>query len=133
MVVSVTGKGGTQSRQVRSRKTSESEPSMTRRNRIIDVRTGGGADPGTSMGGDLKPGPGGIRPEGGVILEQALIWNARTCRSDGKGDSRAGDPRQAQSTEAGHRDRAACSRDEGPVMGLDRRGCGIQLWRVANL
>jgi len=89
-VVSVTGKGGTQSRQVRSRKTSESEPSMTRRNRIIDVRTGGGADPGTSMGGDLKPGPGGIRPEGGVILEQALIWNARTCRSDGKGDSRAG-------------------------------------------
>jgi hypothetical protein len=64
MVVSVTGKGGTQSRQVRSRKTSESEPSMTRRNRIIDVRTGGGADPGTSMGGDLKPGTGGIRPEG---------------------------------------------------------------------
>ena len=35
--------------------------------------------------------------------------------------------RKDQSTDAGHRGGAARSRGEGPVMGLDRRGCGILL------
>jgi hypothetical protein len=122
------GNGGTRSCQVRSRETSESEPSMNCRNRTVDVETGAGGHSGTSQGGDLKAGPGGIRLEGGVNLDQALARNVGTCRPDVKGASRAGDPRQALSTDAGHRDRTARSRDEGAVMVLDRRGCGVSAW-----
>ena len=110
---------------MRSRETSESEPSMKSRNRIVSVRTGGGGRPGISLGGDLKPGPGGTRLEGGVTLDQALAWNGRTCRPDAKGDGRAGDPRQAQSTDAGPRGRTARRREEGSVMELDQRGCSV--------
>ena len=35
-------------------------------------------------------------------------------------------------TDAGHRDGAAHSRDEGSVMESDRRGCVVQLWREVN-
>jgi hypothetical protein len=49
------------SRQVWSRETSESEPLMRGRNSTDDVKTGGGSDPGTSVGGVLKPGPDDIR------------------------------------------------------------------------
>ena len=73
----------------------------------------------------LKTGSCGIRLEGGVNLDQALIRNVGTCRSDAKGASRAGDPHKALSTDAEHRDRTARSRDEGAVMALDRRGCGV--------
>ena len=105
---------------------------MNCRKRTVDVKTGDGGHSGTSRGGDLKPGPCGIRLEGGVNLDQALIRNVGTCRSDVKGASRAGDPRKALSTDAEHRDRTARSRDEGAVMVLDRRGCGVQSWQVAN-
>ena len=37
-----------------------------------------------------------------------------------------------ESTEAGHRDGATRSRDEGSVMELDRRGCVVQLWPGVN-
>ena len=100
---------------------------MNCRKRIVDVETGGGDHSGTSKGGDLKPGPGGIRLEGGVNLDQALARNVGTCRPDVKGASRAGDPRQALSTEAGHRGRTARSRNESTVMVLDRRGCGVSV------
>ncbi|MDA7632512.1 hypothetical protein N8766_00245 [bacterium] len=40
LVVSVTGKGGTRSRQVRNGKTNASESLMTRRKRRDDVKTG---------------------------------------------------------------------------------------------
>ena len=126
LVVSVAGKGGVESRQVRSGETSASEPLMTCRNSQDDVGTGGMVvAPGTSSGGALEPGPNGIRLGGGVNPDQALLWNAGTCRPDVKGEVQAGDPRKGESTEVGHRDGAARSRDEGTVMGLDRRGCGI--------
>jgi len=98
---------------------------MNCRKRTVDVETGDGGQSGISKGGDLKPGPCGIRLEGGVNLDQALIRNVGTCRSDVKGASRAGDPREALSTDAEHRDRTARSREEGAVMALDRRGCGV--------
>src|SRR5580658_552040 len=126
------GNGGTRFRQVRSRETSGSKPSMNCRKRTVDVETGGGGRSGISKSGDLETGSCGIRLEGGVTLDQALIRNVGTCRPDAKGGSRAGDPRQALSTEAGHRGRTARSRDEGAVMVLDRRGCGVQSWQVAN-
>ena len=105
---------------------------MNCRKRIVDVETGGGDHSGTSKGGDLKTGSCGIRLEGGVTLDQALIRNVGTCRPDAKGASRAGNPRQALSTEAGHRGRTARSRDEGAAMGLDRRDRGVQSWQVTN-
>ena len=81
---------------------------------------------GTSAGGALETGSRGIRLGGGVNLDQALLRNVGTCRPDVKGDVQAGDPRKDQSTEAGHRGGAVRSRDEGSVMGLDRRGCLIR-------
>lgn len=112
---------------MRSRETSESKPSMNCRKRIDDVETGVGGHSGISEGGVLKTGPCGVRLEGGVNLEQALSRNVGTCRLDAKGASRAGDPRQALSTDAGHRGRAVRSRDEGAVMALDRRDCGVRV------
>ena len=133
VVVSVAGKGGTRSRQVRSEETSASKPLMTCRNLLDDVETRGMVvAPGTSAGGDLETGPRGIRLGGGVNSDQALLRNAGTCRLDVKGDVQAGDPRKGQSTDAGHRGGAARSRDEGAVMALDRRGCGVQPTQAVN-
>lgn len=117
---------------MRSRETSESEPSMNCRNSIDDVETEGGGHFGISEGGVLKTGPCGVRLEGGVTLDQALSRNVGTCRFDAKGASRAGDPRQALSTDAKHRGRAVRSREEGVVMMLDRRGCGVQAWHAGQ-
>ena len=117
---------------MRSKETSESEPSMNCRKRMVDVKTGGGGHSGISTGGALKTGPCGVRLEGGVTLEQALAWNRRTCRPDAKGDGQAGHPREAQNTNAGHRGRTARSRVEGAVMALDQRGCGVRPLHPAN-
>jgi hypothetical protein len=117
---------------VRSRETSESEPSMNCRKRIIDVKTGDGGHLGINAGGVLKTGPRGVRLEGGVNLDQARIWNVGTCCSDAKGETQAGNPRKGESTNAERRDGAVRSRVEGAVMALDRRDCGIQLWRGVN-
>lgn len=87
---------------------------------------------GRSSGGALKSGPSGIRLGGGVNPGQALLWSAGTCRLDAKGEAQVGSPRKSQSTDAGHRGGAARSRVEGPVIGLDRRGCSILLRRAAN-
>ena len=77
-------------------------------------------------------GPDGIRHEGGVTLNRALVRNVGTCRPDAKGAIQAGGPREDWSTEAGHRGGAARSREEGSVMELDRRGCIVQLWPGGN-
>ncbi len=70
--------------------------------------------------------PSGIRRVGGAKLNQALVWNVGTCRSDAKGEVASGYNREDRSTDAEHRGGAVRSRVEGPVMGLDRRGCGVQ-------
>ena len=105
---------------------------MTCRKRMVDVRTGDGGRPGMSAGGALKTGLRGVRLEGGVNLDQALTWNRRTCRPDAKGDGQVGNPHEVQSTDAGHRGRTACSRVEGAVMVLDRRGCDVRPALAAN-
>jgi hypothetical protein len=124
-VVSVVGKGGTKTRQVRSGETSASEPLMTCRNSQDDVETGGKVVAlGTSLGGALKPGPSGIRLGDGVNPDQALLWNAGTCRSNVKGEAQVGDPCEGESTDVEHWDGAVRSRDESSETGLDRRDCG---------
>ena len=96
------------------------------------VKTGGGGRPGTSLGGDLKTGPSGTRLEGGVNLDQAFSRNVGTCRCDVKGKGQVGNPRETLSPDAQHRGRTARSSYEGPVMGLERRGCGVRPWRTVN-
>ena len=117
---------------VRIGETSASEPLMTCRNCIVDVRTGGGGRPGMSLGGALKSGPCDIRLESGVTLIQALARNVRTCRL-------VGTPARVESVvparrgaDARHRDGATRSREEGAVIAPDRRGSGIQPWSTVN-
>ena len=52
--------------------------------------------------------------------------------SDVKGQATSGSNREGESTDAEHRDGAVRSSDEGPVMGLERRGCVVQPRPRAN-
>lgn len=139
-MVSVAEKVGRDPAVVRSGETSESKPSMKSRNSINDVGTGSDGRSGISRGGALKPGLGGIRPEGGVNPDKALVRNVGTCRCDrrpcpkhdGKVKIQAGGPGKDRRTDAQHRDRAVRSSDEGAVMALERRGSGIQLGQEVN-
>ena len=105
---------------------------MTCRKRMDDVKTGGKSLTRDQSGGWPDCCPGGIRHEGGVTLGQALAWNVGTCRPDAKGEIQAGGPCEDESTDAGHRGGATRSSDEGPVMGLERRGCVVLLWPEGN-
>jgi hypothetical protein len=105
---------------------------MKCRKRIDDVETGRMSLAREKSGRWPDCCPDGIRHEGGVTLHPAFARNVGTCRPDVKGELQAGGPREDESTEAGHRDGATCSRDEGSVIGLDRRGCVAQLWNEAN-
>src|SRR6516225_1258210 len=99
---------------------------MTRRKVQDDVETGGISLTRDEPGGWPDCCSGGIRREGGVTLNQASMWNTGTCRSDAKGEIQIGGPYEGESTDAGHRGGATRSSDEGPVMGLERRG-----WRCS--
>ena len=62
-----------------------------------------------------------------MTVIRASIRNVRTCRSDVTGAGQAGSPCKTLSTKAEHRGGVARSRDEGSVMGLERRG-GLVQW-----
>jgi hypothetical protein len=132
VVVSVAGKGGAGLRQVRIKKTNVSEPLMMCRKTLHDVETGIETLSRESGGGVPVYGSTGVRHEGGVILIQAWVRNVGTCRSDAKGDVQAGSPRKRPSTDAGHRDGVARSREERSVMGRDRRGGVVRRYRTGN-
>ena len=105
---------------------------MTCRKVQDDVETGGNSLTRDESGGRPDFCPYGIRHEGGVTLDQAFVWNAGTCRHDDKGETQAGGPCEGEITDAWHRGGATRSSDEGPVMGLERRGCVVQLWSGDN-
>ena len=107
---------------------------MTCRKRIEDVETGEMSLPRDESGRWPDYGPDGIRHGGGVTLGLALARNVGTCRpdADAKGDAQMGGTQESKSTDAGHRDGAVRNRDEGPVMGLDQRGCIVQLSPEVN-
>ncbi len=65
-------------------------------------------------------------------MTQALMWNVGTYGSDVKGEIQVGSPRKDESTEAEHRGGVACISEEGPVMGLERRGDIVQLYCRVN-
>jgi RNA-directed DNA polymerase len=55
------------------------------------------------------------------------------CHADGvKGEAASGSNREGESTDAERRGGAARSGMEGPVMGLERRGCVVRPWPLAN-
>jgi hypothetical protein len=109
--------------------TNASEPLMTCRNVFTDVETGiWSSIPRARVGGEPADCPTGVRHEGGVTLRQASIRNTGTRRSDGKGETQAVSHRKGLSTDAEHGGGDVRSREEGPVMGLDRRGVVIRLY-----
>jgi hypothetical protein len=93
---------------------------------LTGVETGGGAVPRDEGRGEPEKCSTGARHEGGVNKDQASARNVRTCRPDAKGRSPSGRNRKGQSTDAGHGGGGARSRDEGSVMGLDRRGTVVR-------
>src|SRR5262252_10942761 len=76
-------------RQARLREASASEPSMKCRKRIRRCRNRGVPLPPGSVREKPEACPSGIRHIGGAKLNQALVRNVRTCRSDAKGDVQA--------------------------------------------
>ena len=60
-------------------------------------------------------------------MRRASIRNTGTCRSDVKGEIQAVSHRKDQRTDAEHRGGGVRNRDEGAVMALDRRGCGVRV------
>src|SRR4051812_4430656 len=116
-----------QFRQVRLKETNVSEPLTTCRN-VFNRRRNRDLDFYPASKGWERPAycPTGVRHEGGVTLGRASIRNTGTCRSDVKGEIQAVHHRKDLSTDAEHRGGDARIRDEGPVMGLDRRGVVIR-------
>ncbi len=68
-----------------------------------------------------------------MTLIQASVRNLGTCRPDAKGEIQVEGLHKDESTDAGHRDGDVRSRDEGPVMGLDRRAVIVRRYYVGNL
>ena len=132
-MVSVVGKGGGILRQVSLKETNESEPLMTCRKARGDVETGVRTSiPRARIGRCPAYCPTGVRHGGGVTLRQASIRNTGTCRLDAKGETQAASRREGLSTDTGHSGGDVRNREEGPVMGLDRRGVVIRLYPVGN-
>ena len=137
------GKGPRSAGQVSDEKTNVCEPLLTHRKPSRWHRNRGWSQaPGQrhaaagcvpSARGRPACCPGGVRCKGGVSSSQALARNRRTCRLDtddetgegsplvARGRTASGGNRERQST-ARHRGGPARSSDEGPVMGLERRG-----------
>jgi hypothetical protein len=117
---------------VGSEEASASEPSMKCRNALTDVETGGGRFSRDKYGSNPEKlparHPAFRRREfgSGSCMERENL----SSRCEGRRPS--GNNRKDQSTDAGHRDGAVCSRAEGAVMGLDRRDCVVQPWPRAN-
>jgi hypothetical protein len=125
-VVSNEGKGGGRIPSGVTEETNESEPLMTCRKSWNGVETGGVSS--SRDGGQGKPVYclAGTRHGGGVNSDQALSRNVGTCGTDAKEEIQEGSPLEGESTNADRRGGASRSRVEGPVMGLDQRGCIVR-------
>jgi hypothetical protein len=102
-----------------------SEPLMTCRKRRDDVKTGGESLPRDQSGGDLFTAQAASGMKAARMRSRLLCgtWEPVTPMLR---EPRKGKPPERVSTDAGYRDGATCSSDEGPVMGPERRGCPIR-------
>ena len=63
-------------------------------------------------------------------MVQALVWNVGTCVSMSR-EQLKWKPHESQSTDARRRGGVTCISEEGPVMGLERRGDTVRpYWKV---
>jgi hypothetical protein len=76
--------------------TNGSEPLMTCRNSHRWRRNRGGAVPGMKVEASLLQCSTGVRHEGGVNADQALVRNVGTCRPDAKGAAQAAQTARAR-------------------------------------
>lgn len=125
VVVSELGKGRARPSQVRIVESNASEPLMKCRKRRKDVKTGGESLLRDQSGGDLftVQAASGIKA---ARMRSRLLrgtWEPVTPMPREKRKWRS---HKCESTDAGYRDGAACSSDEGAVIALERRGCPIQ-------
>jgi retron-type reverse transcriptase len=125
VVVRELGKGRARPGQVRTVESNASEPLMTCRKCRNGVKTGGESLLREQSGGDLFTAQAASGMKAARTRSRLLCgtWEPVTPmpREERKGKS----PKRA-STDAGYRDGATCSSAEGPVMGLERRGCPIR-------
>lgn len=124
-VVSELGKGRARPGQVRIVESNASEPLMKCRKRRDDVKTEGESLSREESGRHLTTAQAasGIEAARTRFRRMCGTWEPVTAmlREPGKGK-----PPKSLSTEAQYRDGATRSSAEGPVMGLERRGCPIR-------
>ena len=125
VVVRELGKGRARPGQVRTVESNASEPLMRCRKRRDDVKTEGVSLPREECGGHLFTARTASGIEAARTRSRLLCgtWEPVTPMLR---ESRKGKPPKRVSTDAGYRDGATCSSEEGPVMGLERRGCPIR-------
>lgn len=75
---------------------SKSEPLITYREYVNDVKTGQDSLAQDKVESYLTTDSIGIRYEGGMSLSQAFVRNVRTCRLDVKGEAQAGHTARAR-------------------------------------
>ncbi len=125
VVVSELGKGRARPGQVRTVESNASEPLMKCRKRRNGVETGGESLPRDQSGGNLSTAQAASGVKAARMRSRLLCgtWEPVTPMLREK---RKGKPPERESTDAGYRGGATRSSGEGPVMGLERRGCPIR-------
>ena len=126
VVVSELGKGRAGPCQVRTVESNASEPLMTCRKRRNGVKTGGESLLRDKSGRHLSTAQMASGMKAARTRSRLLCgtWEPVTPMPR---ERRKGQPPECLSTDAGYRDGATRSSGEGPVMGLERRGCPIRL------
>jgi hypothetical protein len=126
VVVSELGKGRAGPCQVRTVESNASEPLMTCRKRRNGVKTGGESLLRDKSGRHLSTAQMASGMKAARTRSRLLCgtWEPVTPMPR---ERRKGQPPECLSTDAGYRDGATRSSGEGPVKGLERRGCPIRL------
>ena len=125
VVVSESGKGREKPCQVRTVESNASEPLMTCRKRRDDVKTGGVSLTRDQSGRNLSTAQVASGMKAARMRSRLLCgtWEPVTPMPREK---RKWKPHKRESTDAGYRDGATRSSEEGSVMELERRGCPIR-------
>jgi hypothetical protein len=125
-------------------KANVSEPQMTCRNLLDDIKSGAGILSRDEPGGSLLIGQvvSGMHAARAWVRLLHGTWEpvvsrdgqpvAYSLRLAGHGRIPSGWSREDKSTDARHRGGPARSSDEGPVMGLERRGRAVQARLLVN-
>jgi hypothetical protein len=103
-VVSVKEKAAVQSCQIGVKKVSNTEPSLTCREDLNDVKSRNSSSSCDKLKGHWVTDLSGVRHRDGTILTQAQVRNVGNLSPECQGRSSSGAPRKSESTEVGRRD-----------------------------